>query len=95
MGEVEEKMQFKSIKTKILTSVIGICLSVSGVWASNVLTQIEISPSENLSGYNISFGAQKPEEIKKIVSSDNKMIIQLKGIDISSTTMFPILIMLR
>ena len=77
-------MQFKSIKAKILMSVIGICLSVSGVWASNVLTQIEISPSDNLSGYNISFGAQKPEEIKKIVSSDDKMIIQLKGINISS-----------
>ena len=77
-------MQFKSIKTKFLMSLLTVGLTVSGCFAQNVLSQIEISPSDT-QGYNISFGAQKPDEVKKIVSSNNKMILQMKGISVSSS----------
>ncbi len=83
MGEVEEKMQFKSIKTKLLVSLLSMGFSLTGCFGANVLSQIEISPSDT-QGYNISFGAQKPDEVKKIVSSNNKMILQMKGISVSS-----------
>ena len=75
-------MQFKSIK-KLLLALCVIAFSASNCLAVNVLSQIEISPSDN-NGYNISFGAQKPSEVKKIVSSDNKMILEMKGISVSS-----------
>lgn len=75
-------MQFKSIK-KLLLALCVIAFSASNCLAANVLSQIEISPSDN-NGYNISFGAQKPSEVKKIVSSDNKMILEMKGISVSS-----------
>lgn len=76
-------MELKSIKTKLLISLCAMAFSVTNCLASNVLSQIEISPSEE-NGYKISFGAQKPSEVKKIVSSDNKMIIEMKGLSVSS-----------
>ena len=77
------RMQFKSIKTKLLVSLCVAGLSISSCFAANVLSQIEISPAD-VGGYKISFGAQKPDEVKKIVTSSNKMVLELKGISVSS-----------
>lgn len=66
----------------IKLSIVGLAL-LAGVSATlaNTLSEVEISAMD--SGYGIVLKTDEKTEIKKIVSSDNKMTVQLKDVEVS------------
>ena len=66
--------------TKLSLVSLAFCISMSNVFA-NTLSEVEINAVD--SGYGIVLKTDEAAQMKKIVSSDNKMTIELKDVKVS------------
>lgn len=69
-----------NLATKLSISGLVFCLSLANVYA-NTLSEVEINAID--SGYGIVLKTDEAAQMKKIVSSNNKMTIELKDVNVS------------
>lgn len=66
--------------TKLSLAAFTVILGMSSVMA-NTLSEVEISAQDT--GYGIVLKTDEAAQMKKIISSDNKMTIELKDVEVS------------
>lgn len=69
-----------NLSTKLSIAAMSVLLSASCVMA-NTLSEIQINPVE--SGYGIVLKTDEVAQIKKTITADNKMTIELKDVEVS------------
>ena len=67
--------------TKLSVAIMSIMLSMSCTMA-NTLTEIEINTVDN--GYGVVLKTDEVAQMKKTITSDNRMVIELKDVELSS-----------
>lgn len=69
-----------NLSTKLSIAGLAVLMGMSAAWA-NTLSEVEINALDN--GYGIVLKTDETTEMKKIVSSDNKITLQLKDVEVS------------
>lgn len=69
-----------NLSTKLSIAGLAVLMGMSAAFA-NTLSEVEINALDN--GYGIVLKTDETTEMKKIVSSDNKMTLQLKDVEVS------------